>query len=254
MTSISELLDNIKTLVNQYIYTKEETQENFDEYVKIDMRYESGNFYIPSVVYKNDGQTDMSSDYTSTSNKASLTYDATNKYYILRNTSGSSGYGTLRFNNLTIDNNSVLSADVMIPSQNANTRIRLSIFNNNTNRGIGMNFAKLNDSSELSIRENLEYDAENYPSNNGVLISSFLSTSSISYNTWYKMELIVDENIFCANLYNSDGSLNCSLKKIIPSIIDDEDNSVGIHFGYTNNAYCYFKNVRVSTNNGNYTN
>ena len=249
MTSISELLDNIKTLVNQYFYTKEETQENFDEYVKVDMRYENGSLYIPSVVYKNDGQTDMSSDYTSTSNKASLTYDSTNKYYILRNTSGSSGFGTLRFNNLTIDNNSVLSADVMIPNQSANTQIRLSIFNNNSNRGVGVNFARgSTSSSEFSIRENLQYDAEGYT-------SGYVSnTSSISYATWYKIELIIDENTFYANLYNSDGSLNRSLKKTISSIIDNEDNNVGIHFCYTNNAYCYFKNVRVSTNNGSYTN
>lgn len=249
MVTLSTFLNNIKTLVNQYIYTKEETRENFDEYVKVDMRYENGSLYIPSVVYKNDGQTDMSSDYTSTSNKASLTYDSTNKYYILRNTSGSSGFGTLRFNNLTIDNNSVLSADVMIPNQSANTQIRLSIFNNNSNRGVGVNFARGSAStSEFGIRENLQYNAEGYT-------SGFVSnTSSISYATWYKIELIIDENTFYANLYNSDGSLNRSLKKTISSIIDSEDNSVGIHFCYTNNAYCYFKNVRVSTNNGSYTN
>ena len=249
MVTLSTFLNNIKTLINQYVYTKEETRENFDEYVKNNIRYENGSLHIPSVVYKNDGQTDMSSDYTSTSNKANLTYDAINKCYILRNTSGSSGFGTLRFNNLTIDNNSVLSADVMIPNQSANTQIRLSIFNNNSNRGVGVNFARGSASaSEFGIRENLQYNAEGYT-------SGFVSnTSNISYATWYKIELIINENTFYANLYNSDGSLNRSLKKTISSIIDNEDNSVGIHFCYTNNAYCYFKNVRVSTNNGSYTN
>lgn len=49
MTSISELLDNIKTLVNQYFYTKEETQENFNNYLKNNITYNNG--YLNTETY-----------------------------------------------------------------------------------------------------------------------------------------------------------------------------------------------------------
>lgn len=46
MVLMSTLLNNIKELVNQYVYTKEETRENFDDFVDNSIRYVNGNFII----------------------------------------------------------------------------------------------------------------------------------------------------------------------------------------------------------------
>lgn len=46
MVSLSTFYNNIITLINQYVYTKEETKENFDNFIENEIRYVSGNLII----------------------------------------------------------------------------------------------------------------------------------------------------------------------------------------------------------------
>lgn len=50
MVSISQFSENIKTLVNQYIYTKEETKDNFDNFIENEVRYINGNFIVNDTI------------------------------------------------------------------------------------------------------------------------------------------------------------------------------------------------------------
>ena len=46
MVLMSTVLNNIKELINQYVYTKEETRENFDDFVENNIYYVNGNFIV----------------------------------------------------------------------------------------------------------------------------------------------------------------------------------------------------------------
>lgn len=46
MVTLSTFLNNIKTLINQYIYTKEETKANFDNFIENEIKYINGSFII----------------------------------------------------------------------------------------------------------------------------------------------------------------------------------------------------------------
>lgn len=46
MVTLSGFLENIKELLGQYLYTKEETKENFDNFISNNVRYINGNFCV----------------------------------------------------------------------------------------------------------------------------------------------------------------------------------------------------------------
>ena len=46
MVSLSTLYNNIATLVNQYVYTKEETQDNFDDFIDDEINLTNGVFIV----------------------------------------------------------------------------------------------------------------------------------------------------------------------------------------------------------------
>lgn len=50
MVLLSDFLNNIKTLINQYVYTKEETRDHFDNFIENKIEYVNGNFIIDSSV------------------------------------------------------------------------------------------------------------------------------------------------------------------------------------------------------------
>ena len=74
MVLMSTLLNNIKTLVNQYVYTKEETRKNFDYFIEHNVRYINGNFIVneeytypdPPILFQPafDGTTPVIKQYT----------------------------------------------------------------------------------------------------------------------------------------------------------------------------------------------
>lgn len=46
MVTLSEFKENVKTLLKQYLYTKEETRQNFDNFIRTKIGYTNGIFHI----------------------------------------------------------------------------------------------------------------------------------------------------------------------------------------------------------------
>lgn len=85
MVLMSTLLNNIKELVNQYVYTKEETRENFDDFVENHIGYENGYFYVnekpPKVIIPPlDGTDEITSWTNGTNNTADGIYTSHGSY------------------------------------------------------------------------------------------------------------------------------------------------------------------------------
>ena len=46
MVLMGDFLNNVKRLINQYVYTKEQTRQNFDDFIENEVRYINGNFIV----------------------------------------------------------------------------------------------------------------------------------------------------------------------------------------------------------------
>lgn len=77
MVLMEDFLNNVKRLINQYVYTKEETRQNFDDFIENEVRYINGNFVVNdkvkslvSIIPPLDGTDEITSWTSGTNNTA----------------------------------------------------------------------------------------------------------------------------------------------------------------------------------------
>ena len=187
MVLMSTLLNNIKELVNQYVYTKEETRENFDYFIEHNVRYINGQFVVNEdmYLYYDDGSSDKSANYSFILNNmnATLTYDSTNQYYVFAAQQSSANGSLLKLGEIDVQNCEI-SIDFLWHSGNAssggyNATMKLSdstySFNNSTYIGTWSNNKVIG-----TVVDGTDYRQK--PSNR------------LNMNTWYTFKAIINND------------------------------------------------------------
>ena len=204
MVLMSTLLNNIKELVNQYVYTKEETRENFDYFIEHNVRYINGNFIVNELYFS------LFDDCTNSNVSDIWTLNGTNSNSISYTTKDT-------YNVLYVPNNCQIS----VPCK-GDIKISFDYYPTNTWTWQYTNYWDDNKTGIGQTRLSSSYDVS----------GGTLRVANLGYNKWINAEIIYSNNTVTLYVDGVEkGSATC-------------DYSTGTQIALSSSYPCYYKNIR----------
>ena len=182
--------------------------------------------------YEDDCSTDKTSDYTKTS--ATLTYDSTNNCYNIQNSSNNS-FGYAQLTNKTFSKDIKISADIQlkgVSGVDCNHQFAFR-FNNLVTRVILNRGGAGNWGARQITLSNTSYSD-----------TATANVTSAVYDTWYRLELTINNGNAILCLKNGDTSLGTCTGNI--NSLLTTDNSFYLYEGYSPvNNQASIKNIKI---------
>ena len=140
----------------------------------------------------------------------------------------------MKINSFTAPNKVKISTDFRVTS-GSNAQPKICLFDESKSKGYGLRVTQNNNKWNLQTYNSWTDCGNNLNETN----------RSVSLNTWYHLELIIDNNSLTGNIYDSGGTLLSTITATGSLNLSSTGNYIGIGLNYTSNTFMDVKNIKV---------
>ena len=190
-------------------------------------------YSVQDCLYYDDASTDKHSNWDTTDSTDTISYDSTNKHYILTKTT--SGDSFIKLTDSIIPSNAKIEFDIRIGGNGSkNAQPRIGLFDTSTS-----NFVE----GRVNITNTYHSISWLGRKNNTWTDLPLTNVSSLAINNWYHCELTFNGSSFSISIYNG----STLLETVTASLSDylGQTNKLLIDSAYENGSVWNLKNIKV---------